>query len=305
MLRWAGTLLVLGLLFHFLPWEILRGALARVPLTRFIAVLFIYLLAVTVGIVKWRMVVNSAGARLTFAASAECYASGLFGALFLPSIVGGDLARLAVGISRSSRPAAVITGNMADRCLDMAAQLTLISLGLILLPGALPVPLQLPARRILWAATIAFGVLLVLVWSLHRPLLRGRSFRFRRRVGQVRHALRSVARRPHILLFGLLLGVCVQGTYLVLTALLAISCGLLLPLRVWLLAWPLAKIAAILPISQGGVGVREAALIVLLRPFGASPALVLAASLVWEGTIIAGGLLAGLAAFLLRRAEAT
>src|SRR2546429_3382059 len=151
-LRWAAALLVLGILFYLLPVAPLRSALARVPLTRFITVLLIYLVALTGGIAKWHTVVNSAGAQLSFSASAQCYSSGLFGALFLPSIIGGDVARLAVGISRSPRPAAVITGNVADRFLDVAAQLTLISLGLmLLLPGSLPVPLHAPANPVLFA----------------------------------------------------------------------------------------------------------------------------------------------------------
>src|SRR5260370_19704814 len=115
--RWAAALLILGILFYALPVAPLRNALSRVPLTRFIAVLLIYLVALTGGITKWHTVVNSAGAQLSFAASAQCYTSGLFGALFLPSIIGGDVARLAVGISHSPRPASVITGNVADRFL--------------------------------------------------------------------------------------------------------------------------------------------------------------------------------------------
>ena len=112
-----------------------------------------------------------------------------------------------------------------------------------------------------------------------------------------------MARRPHRLAFGWLLGTSVQGTYILLTALLGISCGLGVPLRVWLFAWPLAKIAAVLPITQGGIGVREAALVVLLVPFGAPASAVLATGIVWEGVIIAGGLLAGATAFLLRQRE--
>lgn len=302
-LRWVAAFAILALLLHFLPIGPLRSALSRVPLTRFVAVLLIYLVALTGGITKWHTVVNSAGARLNFAASVQCYTSGLFGALFLPSIVGGDVARLAVGISHSSRPAAVITGNVADRFLDIAAQLTLVSLGLILLPGSLPASLQAPARHVLFAVALGAAVFLSLALVLHRPLLRGRSIRFRRRVIQLRHALRAVWRQPHRLVFGWLLGTSVQGTYVLLTALLGVSCGLTLPLRIWLFAWPLAKIAAVLPITQGGMGVREAALVVLLAPFGASASQVLATGIVWEGVIIAGGLLAGLTAFLLRRAE--
>ena len=298
--RWAAALLILGILFYLLPVAPLRSALARVPLTRFIAVLLIYLVALTGGITKWHTVVNSAGAQLSFAASAQCYTSGLFGALFLPSIIGGDVARLAVGISRSPRPAAVITGNVADRFLDVAAQLTLVSLGLMLLPGSLPVPLQAPAKRLLLASVVGAAVFFALVLALLRPLLRGRSIRIRRRLAQLRHAIRAVSRRPWRLVFGWLLGTSVQGTYVVLTALLGSTCGLRLPLRVWLFAWPLAKIAAVMPITQGGIGVREAALVVLLAPFGAPGPQVLATGIVWEGVIITAGLLAGLTAFLLR-----
>jgi glycosyltransferase 2 family protein len=302
-LRWAAALLILGILFYLLPLAPLRSALARVPLTRFIAVLLIYLVAVTGGITKWHTVVNAAGAQLNFAASAQCYTSGLFGALFLPSIIGGDVARLAVGISRSPRPAAVITGNLADRFLDVAAQLTLVSLGLTLLPGSLPTPLEEPAKSVLFVGLLAAVILVGLVAALRRPLLRRRSIRIRRRLVQLRHAIRAVSGRPWRLVFGWLLGTSVQGTYVVLTALLGMACGLNLPLRVWLFAWPLAKIAAVMPITQGGIGVREAAMVILLAPFGALAPQVLATGIVWEGEIITAGLLAGLTAFLLRYAQ--
>ena len=303
MARWAAALLILGILYHLVPVAPLRDALSHVPLTRFIVVLLIYLVALTGGITKWHTVVNSAGAQLSFAASAQCYTSGLFGALFLPSIIGGDVARLAVGISRSPRPAAVITGNVADRFLDVAAQLMLVSLGLLLLPSSLPVALQAPAKRMFVAGILAAAVLCALVAALRRPLLRGRSIRIRRKFAKLRHAMRAVSRRPQRLLFGWMLGTSVQGTYVLLTAFLGITCGLSLPLRVWLFAWPLAKIAAVLPITQGGIGVREAALVVLLVPFGAPASQVLATGIVWEGVIITGGLLAGLTAFLLRSSQ--
>jgi uncharacterized protein (TIRG00374 family) len=301
--RWFAALVVLGLLFHFLPIAPLGAALARIPLTRFLAVLIGYLLAHALGIAKWRMVVNTAGAELDWATSAQCYTGGLFGTLFLPSIIGGDVVRLAVGLRRSPRPASVLTGNVADRFLDVAAQAGLVLLGLLLLPGSLPPQLQMPARGTFFVLGGVGLVALVLVFLLQRPLLGGRSIHFRRRLARLRHALRCVARRPQILILGWLLGTLIQSTFLILTALLAVSCGLVLPLRTWLFAWPLAKLAAVVPLTQGGIGVREAALVALLRPFGAAAPLVLAAGLVWEGVIIAGGLIAGAVAFHLRRSE--
>ncbi|HXN00142.1 MAG TPA: lysylphosphatidylglycerol synthase transmembrane domain-containing protein [Candidatus Dormibacteraeota bacterium] len=301
--RWTAAGLILGTLFHYLPLGPLRAAFARIPLSRFIAILIIYLSAHVLGIVKWRTVVNSAGARLDFATAAQCYAGGLFATLFLPSIVGGDLVRLAVGLRRSPSPAAVLAGNIADRFLDVAAQGALVTLGLCLLSGSLPFQLRSPAVRVFSWVTAVVLFLLMLSVLLRRPLLRGRSFRARRYLARLRYALRSVSRRPHILLVGWLLGLGIQSVLLALTALLASSCGLTLPLRVWLFAWPLAKLAALIPLTQGGIGVREAALVALLVPFGASASLVLAVGLLWEGVIISGGLIAGIAVFFLRRSE--
>jgi uncharacterized protein (TIRG00374 family) len=299
--RWAAALAIFAILFHFLPVARLRAALASVPPIRFVIILFVYLCAHTVGIFKWRMVVNSAGSQLDFSTSAQCYLGGLFGTLFLPSIIGGDVVRMAVGLRRSPRPAAVLAGNVVDRFLDVIAQATLVSIGLILLPGSLPDQFSALARKILLIFAGLFLIIIVLLLLLRKALFRGRSRRFLRRLARLRHALRSVRERPQVLVTGWLLGVSIQATFILLNALLAISCGLFEPFRVWLFAWPLAKIAALLPLTQGGMGIREAVLVALLLPFGATAPLVLAAGLVWEGIIIAGGLISGLIAFLLRR----
>jgi uncharacterized protein (TIRG00374 family) len=299
--RWIAAIAVLGVLLHFLPLKTVRSAIAQVPPAFFLAALAGYLVAHAVGVLKWRMVVNAAGAQLDLTTSLQCYGGGLFGTLFLPSIVGGDVIRLAVGLRRSPHPAAVLAGNVVDRFLDVAAQATLVALGLVLLPGSLPESLRsMAAHALLIGIAIAVALLLG-VFFLRGVFLRGRSFRFRRRLARLRHALRSVSARPHILFAGWIAGTAIQGTFLLLTAWLATSCGLRLPLRVWLFAWPLAKLAALLPLTQGGIGVREAALVALLAPFGAAGTLVLAAGLVWEGVIVAGGIISGLAAFLASR----
>jgi uncharacterized protein (TIRG00374 family) len=299
--RWGAALAVLAILFHFLPVAPLLAALARVPPIRFAIVLVLYLCAHMVGIFKWRMVVNTAGSQLDLSTSAQCYLGGLFGTLFLPSIIGGDVVRLAVGLRRSPRPAAVLAGNVVDRFIDVAAQATLVFLGLILLPGSLPQQFAALARKILLVGVLLAAAVLILLIRLRKPLLSGRSHRFRRRLARFRHAFRSVQRQRQVVIFGWVLGLLIQGTFILLNALLAISCGLFLPFRVWLFAWPLAKLAALLPLTQGGMGIREAVLVALLLPFGAPSSLTLASGLIWEGIIIAGGLIAGAVALASRR----
>jgi glycosyltransferase 2 family protein len=300
--RWAAGLIILAALVHFLPVGSLRTAIARIPAPVFVFVLLGYLLAHAVGILKWRMVVNAAGAGLDFATSTQCYAGGLFGTLFLPSIVGGDVVRLAVGLRRSARPAAVLAGNVFDRFLDVAAQGGLVLFGLVLLPAAVPPQFAARAKLFLSFGVVAGAIVAVIgifVWK--RVIAGGRSIRFRRRLVRLRQAWRSISSKPQVLLLGWAMGTAIQSVFLLLTAQLAVYCGLDLPLRMWFFAWPLAKLAAVLPLTQGGIGVREAALVGLLAPFGAPRPLVLAAGLVWEGVIVAGGLVAGLVALGLRK----
>jgi uncharacterized membrane protein YbhN (UPF0104 family) len=66
-----------------------------------------------------------------------------------------------------------------------------------------------------------------------------------------------------------------------------------MPVRLWLFAYPLAKLAAVLPVTQGGIGVREVAFAAVLLPLGIQPAAAVAASLAWEVVLVAGGLLGG------------
>src|SRR5262249_32525184 len=145
----------------------------------------------------------------------------------------------------------------------------------------------------------------VSVYFVYRTTIGRTSWKIRRRIVKLRNAISSVKRRPLVLIAGWLAGTAIQFTLLILAALLAISCGLTLPLRAWLFARPRAHPAGVLPLTHGGIGVREAALVALLAPFGATGSLVVAAGLVWEGVIIAGGLIAGGIALVLKKSQSS
>src|SRR5258707_9295799 len=136
--RWIAALAVFAALFHFLPITQLRAALASVRPIRFVIILIIYLCAHAIGIVKWRMVVNAAGSQINFSTSAQCYLGGLFGTLFLPSIIGGDVVRIAVGLRRSPRPAAVLAGEGGERFVEGGGRAAFVGVGVILVVGWRP-----------------------------------------------------------------------------------------------------------------------------------------------------------------------
>ncbi len=301
-LRLCGTAAVLTLLFYFLPFERLWAALRRVPLGLWVVVLGGYMGTHMVGVIKWRLLVNLAGAELSFVQAARCYSSGLFATLFLPSIVGGDIVRMGLALRLARNRAGALLGSLLDRLLDTTALACVAALGALLLPGAL----DPRSRRIFWAviALVALAVAASLAVFLLTPSRRF-SYKMRRRFVRLRQAVRSMSCRPQYVLLALALGVAMQTSLVVLTAVIAAGCGLHVLLRVWLFAWPLAKLSALLPLTQAGIGLRAMALGALAAPFGAAPVLTVAVGLVWEAILIAGGLLAGLTSALLGRYAAS
>lgn len=70
--------------------------------------------------------------------------------------------------------------------------------------------------------------------------------------------------------------------------------GIVLPLVLWFLVWPLAKLSALLPVSLGGIGVREVALAVLLGRLAIPMTDAVALGLLWNSLLISGSIIGGL-----------
>jgi uncharacterized protein (TIRG00374 family) len=289
-LRLGGSAVALGLLLWMLPLNQLWAAMRRLPLWVFLLTLAAYMAVHAAASLKWRLMVNTAGAGLGIALATRCYFAGLFGNVFLPSIVGGDLIRAGLAMRSAQHRAGAVLASLVDRMLDVLA------LGLLAGFGALMVPRALDeqSRRVFLALAAAFA-LLALGAALLVALFPARKFshRRRRKLVKLRQAVRAMARRPGRVATVLALAICMQASFALLNAWIGKWCGLEIPLYVWLFAWPLGKVSAMLPVTQGGIGVREAALAALLLPFGVPAVLSVAVGLIWQLVVISGGLLAG------------
>jgi glycosyltransferase 2 family protein len=302
LLHYGGSALALFLLFHFLPRRQVWQALRALPLQLWIEVLAGYFGGHCLGIAKWRRIVNSGGAGLSVAQAARCYFAGLFGSLFLPSLIGGDLVRAALALRLGRSKAGILLGSVLDRIVDFAALVILAGAGSLIVPRALDargrgIFLALGAAAVLIAAGVAIAAAMVPVKKF--------SYRIRRRFVRLRRASRSMAQNPSTVVGALGLAICAQLIFIFLSIELAKACGLNLTFRAWLLAWPLAKLSAAIPVTQGGIGVREAALAALLLPFGAPAALTVAAGLAWEAIVVSGGILSGLLSLAIGRSSSS
>jgi glycosyltransferase 2 family protein len=296
LVRIGGSAAMLALLFTALPFSDIAAAIRSVPAWVWPAALAMYMSLHLVGVAKWRMLVNTAGAGLSFRTAARAYYMGLFGNTFLPSIVGGDVVRAGVALRASRSKSGLVLGSLVDRLLDVVGLAAVAGIGALLSPRAL----DAQSRRIFLTlgAVLAVGGLAALAVVAMIPMRR-LPWKVRRKLVLVRRAVRATIRRPQALASAFLMGMALQSLLTVLNWWLGRVIGIDIPLYVWLFVWPLAKIAGLLPLTQNGIGVREAAQAVLFAPFGVSAAKAVATGLVFEVVIISGGLLGGLIAYLL------
>ncbi len=296
----AVSLGLLALLFVLLPWHDVRTAAMSVPPALWLIVLGGFLAGHQLGVLKWRALVRASRGRLGVRDATRCYAAGLFANLCLPSIVGGDVLRAVLAGRVTGRVEAAFLAGVADRALDILTMAILITGGALLARRVMPGW----SGEVLMAVTL-LGTLIALAaapFVLRRPLARWPR-RLRRPVGRGLVALRHLARRPGAALQALAISLAMQAGFVLLNVLIGRAIGIALPLAVWFVVWPLAKIAGLMPISLGGLAVRDATFGALLLPFGVPLAQGVVAALAWQTVMIAGGLAGGVAWLALSRRE--
>ena len=255
-----------------------------------VTVVSIFLIGHAVSAMKRQMLVDGAGAPLGRVAALRAHAAGLFANLCLPSIVGGDVIRAGLAVRSAGRLEAVALGSLADRLIDTVALVGIAG-------GAACLHPDLARGR---AATLLASVGLLLSLGVGTGLVLARTMPSERLPGRLRQvatrvsdALEALCAAPARAAAALGISLLVQGGFVGLNIVLAGPIGIDLPAAAWMLAWPLAKLVALLPVSLGGIGVREVALAAFLAPFGIDAALAVAQSLGWEAVLVMAGLLSG------------
>jgi uncharacterized membrane protein YbhN (UPF0104 family) len=304
-LRLLVSAALIALLLFFVKWRAIEDGLRRVPLATFAFVVAGFLVTHVAGTFKWRMVIGTAGARLTFPEALECYAAGIFSNIFIPGIIGGDVARAVIAGRRSGRMEAAVLGGVADRLLD------LLSLVALAVGGGLFVGFRSGAAKstlVLFVGALALaGVVAAVV--LRTPLARWPA-KQRRRVAQALVALRRQRRQPGVLLVSFVGACAIQGSLTLLNVPLGRAVGIEAPLSAWFFAWSLSKIASLVG-GFNGLGTREVAFTALMVPLVTNGsktvdelrALAVASSISWQATLLVSSLFAGAAWAWLRRSN--
>ncbi|MDR9364409.1 MAG: lysylphosphatidylglycerol synthase transmembrane domain-containing protein [Balneolaceae bacterium] len=285
------SLAVIIILLFWLPVSDLWESIRKVSFTTWLFVLAGFLFGHCLGAFKWRLLINITGRKLPLPAALRFHFTGLFANLFLPSLAGGDIVKTGLAIQFKKEKGIPIFGTLTDRLIDTASVVFIIALAALLSPNFLS---EADQRIVFVMFILLTAISLAIIVFLMLPVHRISNNRIRNLLRNIKGVLSSIMDKPLKPAIAFILSLLIQSIFILLTVYLASDISVHLPLVLWFLVWPLAKLSALLPISLGGIGVREAALVVLLGRLSIPATDAVALGLLWESILITGGIFGGL-----------
>lgn len=262
--------------------------------------LLVWLGAVVLSVLRWKQVLAAIELPTPLAPLLSYSFAGLFVANFLPSTIGGDVLRV-VRLSAVNREAPATFASVVLERLTGFVVLPLITLaGFVLRPSLLHLG---TASRLAVALSLAsLAGLAVILAVAGSASLGGRLAgheSWLRFLGAVHLGIERMRRHPWAGARAIAVALAYQLAVVVAAFAASRALGIDVGLLPMLAFIPVVAIAQVIPISVGGLGLREGALVLLLRPLGVGTAKATALGLLLYGINLVVSLL-GAPAFAVR-----
>ena len=292
--RWfqiSLSVLLIGVLLQSTDWRVFANQLWTAHPGYVLLAFLGYLLGQVLSAYKWRLLAQALGFQQSFRAFVAYYFGGMYLNLFAPSTIAGDVGRgvfLAGGRAGAGR---ALQSVLADRVSGLVMLLWVSAAGFLMLG-----PTVLPA--VVCYGTIGAAGGTVLAWWL-LPCLVTRLFLPDHVIRRTSEKLLAPYRtKPRLVLRVCSLAVGFHIFQIGLLPVLATALDMSVPFWYLMLCIPLVTILSSLPLSFGGLGVREGSYVFFLSFVGISQHEALAFSLLWTTLIFGAGLVGGLVLFL-------
>lgn len=272
------TLLAFWYVLHNIDTEHLLELINKQDQSLIFAAAFFMTLQIALGGVRWRMLVvainDNQSAAISWLKAQKFYYISVFFNCCLPGTIGGDVVRVWLARSEHILLTHAINSVIIDRLLGLVA------LGIIML-ATLPLLAEITGF-VLWPfwilAAIAFALLLYMNRRSDALFSRFLHWRAVDWLKNFMEALRKLAAHQWTSLGALLVTILTHISYFICCFVLAQSLRIDISLLQCTVLLPPIMLAAILPVSIGGWGVREAGMVWLFGMIGVPKAAALALS---------------------------
>ena len=234
------------------------------------AALAVTFVGVVLSALRWQRVLEALDLAVSVPTLVRHYLAGQFVGNFLPTTIGGDVLRVTRLSAANGETPRTVASVMLERLTGwlVLPVLTLFAIGVN--PGLRRVAPG-PVSTAMWIASTTLVALAVLLVVAASPRLGGRltsNEGWRRFTGAVHLGLDRVVHRPGLAFEVLTVGFAYQLAVMLAAFLSAKALGLPVGWTAVLAFFPVVAIVQVLPLTVGGLGTREAALVFFLHPLG-------------------------------------
>lgn len=248
-------------------WATLRPA----DPTLLAAAAALFLFSSLVGSWLWGTLLRAQGVAIPYRKAASYYFVGLFFNNFLPSNIGGDIARINDARKHADRVSSVFSATLMDRMIGVLA------IGFVAVIASAAAANRFHLYAIYGAILVIFALSLGLFLSVfHRGVLMAVEWPFRAvgargvaaSIGRLMDDLHGYRSRVGSLAVAFLASTVVQVSRIYVHYLVALALGVRIAVGYYFLFVPVLAALVSLPISLNGLGVREGAAVVLFHMAG-------------------------------------
>jgi hypothetical protein len=246
---------------------------------------------------RWQMLLKAADLKLPLKRVVVSFAAGIFFSLFLPSSIGGDFMRSLDLAVFTKKPRQVIATVLLDR-LSGYVGLVILTLLAVFFGWNL-----IRDRSVAVSICILIAVLIVVLLVLFNKFIYSRINKLLHSPGsgKIRKTITNLHREVHyfrshkkILMNNVILSVIIQSITPVTSYIIALAIGIKLKLVYFFIFLPIIGAITLLPISIGGLGLRDAMTVFFFAKAGVVKDLAFAMSLLSFVFILIYGSIGGI-----------
>jgi hypothetical protein len=270
----------------------------KIDLFYFLIALFIFIFTYYLGILRWQVLLRGAQIVVPFSRVVLSYLMGLAVNLFVPSTVGGDLARgLDLSIYSSSSKPKVIATVILDRICGYIAVVIIASVSLII------------GYKYIndTAVLISFGILALVLIVILLILFSKGIFNFSIRIFGRFEIIKNILNkfneainlfrlksRLRIIQYSLFLAFLIQLGAVFLTYFIAKSLGIEIEIIYFFIFVPIISAISMIPLTIGGLGLRDTSSIFFFTRVGLSVSAAFTLSLIVFFLLMLAGIIGGI-----------
>jgi hypothetical protein len=222
--------------------------------------LVIYLFAYILALFRWEMLLKGAKIHLSLKRVIMSFSGGVFFNALLPSSIGGDVVRSVDLATHTKRPREVIATVLLDR-LSGYVGLVIVALLSLLFGWKL-----IHHKSVLLSIAIITGILIAVLLVLFNRFLYSKINRLLHspRAGKIRETIKNLHQEIHIfrqhkkiIANNLILSVLIQVIGPLTFYITALALGIKINIIYFFIYLPIIVAITLLPISIGGLGLRE------------------------------------------------